>query len=632
MQAAAPVPSSTPEPNAPWRELIRGLAWFMLVPLVTLLVLTGLFYWNITNYQTQHNDRIYTGVSALGVDLGELTQAEAHARLAAAIEQAQGRTLTFLDPASQTTWTKTLGELGVRYDVDGAVAQAFQIGRQASWESQVRDQLQTWYYGRAVSPGITIDESAFNRVVEELAARVDRPAVDAALQVEGSNIGYTTGQAGRLLDKTDLFQRLSQQVATLQNAQINLNVRELPPRVIDTNATATEIEQIIGAPIEFYFERPLDDMDMQRITLPPSRLIEWLQIEYVQQPDGTAGHTVSLDMAAARRWLEQLAPQVARDPQNARFYFDDYTQELVLIEPHVNGRELDVDATLQLLAAQVRTPNRSVPLIVRDIVPVVNASATAADLGITTLVTYATTWFYGSPPERMKNIARASAQFYGIVIAPGEVFSFNKYLGEISEEMGYERGLIIANGRTIEGVGGGVCQVSTTLFQAAFWGGYDIGERTQHAYRVHYYENDLEGRGGPGMDATIYSPIVDLSFVNNTDHYLLIENYFNQAAQSLTFKFYSTDIGRTVERDVTIQNETPSKPDVYEVNPKLGPGEYKQVDWAVGGADVIIHRIVYNRWGGLRDEDYFISHYIPWANVYEYGPGTFLPDETPSGG
>lgn len=627
----ATLPTAPPiEPPKPSYAILRGLAWFLLAPLTTLLVLVGLLYWNLSNYRTQYAGRIYTGVSVLGVDLSGLTPTEGMARLTTAIQAAQNRSLTLIDPITQATWSKTLAELGVSYDVESAVEAAFQVGRQSAWESQVRDQWQSWYYGRTIAPRITIDENAFNRVVEEVATTIDQSPVDAALEVQGSDIGYTSGQSGRLLDKADLFQRLSQQVANLQTGQVTLSVQPLAPRVIDTNASAAEIEQIIGAPIEFYLEKPLDEQDMQRITLPPATLVTWLRVNYVERPDGSAGHAVSLDPALASQWLSEIAPTVAREPKNARFYFDDYTGELVLIEPHTNGRYLDVDATLQRLLEQVKTPNRSVPLVMREVVPVVNANATAADLGIVDLVTYATTWFYGSPPERMKNIARAAAQFYGIVLAPGELFSFNKYLGEVSEDMGYERGLIIANGRTIEGVGGGVCQVSTTLFQAAFWGGYDIGARIQHGYRVHYYENDLEGRGGPGMDATIYSPIVDFTFTNNTEHYLLIENYFNQGQQSLTFKFYSTDIGRTVERDVVVQNETPPKPDVYELNASLGAGEYKQVDWAVGGADVIVHRVVYNRWGEVRDEDYFISHYIPWANVYEYGPGSFVP-ETPAG-
>ena len=137
--------------------------------------------------------------------------------------------------------------------------------------------------------------------------------------------------------------------------------------------------------------------------------------------------------------------------------------------PHVNGRELDIDATIAQFKAQVNTPNRSIPFVVRDIVPLANSNATAAELGITELITETTTWFSGSSDARKHNIATAAANFYGIVVAPYEEFSFNEYLGSISEADGYTEGLIIVGGQTIAGVGGGVCQVSTTLYQTAFF-------------------------------------------------------------------------------------------------------------------------------------------------------------------
>ena len=228
-----------------------------------------------------------------------------------------------------------------------------------------------------------------------------------------------------------------------------------------------------------------------------------------------------------------------------------------------------------------------------EVIPVVNSGATAADLGITELVSEATTWFAGSAPERKHNIARAASKFYGIVVAPGETFSFNKYLGEISEEE-YETGLIIVGGRTIEGVGGGVCQVSTTLFQAVYWGGFPVEERWAHGYRVGYYEFGE----GPGMDATVYSPIVDLKFTNNTPYHLLIENYYNDAYESLWFKFYSTTMGRTVQKSgPVIENVRPAKPDVWEFNDELAENEVEQVDWAAEGADVFVGRQVFNRDG-----------------------------------
>jgi vancomycin resistance protein YoaR len=204
-------------------------------------------------------------------------------------------------------------------------------------------------------------------------------------------------------------------------------------------------------------------------------------------------------------------------------------------------------------------------------------------------------------------------------VAPGEEFSFNKYLGSISEADGYEQGLIIIGGRTIKGIGGGVCQVSTTLYQTAFWAGFPIEERYPHGYMLGYY-NDGEG---PGMDATVFSPVVDLKFINNTPYHLLIENYYSEENQALTFKFYSTSLGRQVfKEELPWENVVPAPTDdVWEYDPDLPEGEAIQIDWATDGADVTIHRTVLNANGDVLIDRDIVSNYIPYPNVYHYGPG-----------
>src|SRR5690606_22709877 len=134
--------------------------------------------------------------------------------------------------------------------------------------------------------------------------------------------------------------------------------------------------------------------------------------------------------------------------------------------------------------------------------------AKAADLGLRELVVEATTYFYGSSPERIQNIVTAAERFHGLLVPPGAVFSMVDNIGDISLDSGFAEALIIFGGRTIQGVGGGVCQVSTTLFRAAFFGGFPIIERWAHAYRVSYYEYNAAVQRDPrmvGLDATVYA-------------------------------------------------------------------------------------------------------------------------------
>ncbi len=540
----------------------------------------------------------------------------------AAFPYMEQEAITLVDPNTDRRWTFAPAELGMSFDAETTVDSAFEIGRQGNPFNRLKQQFGAWYYGSQVAPVVIFNEGDLDQAVIELAGEINQPAADANLGFDGTNVSFTTSQLGKNLDLVDTRVRIMAALDSLQEAEIQLLMHETQPRIDDTSSAAQEIQQIMNGPMALYLQEPLAGVDLERVTIPVEDLTAWIRVITVEDEQGKATTQVILDENALRAWLRPYAELLQRDPTNARYYFDDNTQELVLVEAHVSGRALDIDATAEQFLEQVRTPNRSMPFILKEIVPIVHAGATGEELGITELVSESTTWFYGSSPERMHNIAQAASNFYGIVIAPGEEFSFNNFLGEVSAEQGYEQGLIIFGGRTIEGVGGGVCQVSTTAFQAAFWAGFPIVERWQHGYQVGYYDDGE----GPGMDATVYSPLVDLRFINDTPYHLLIENYYSEANSSLTFKFYSTGLGREIIKDdPIIANVVPPKPDVWEFNEELEEGEIEQVDWAVEGADVTVGRTVLNASGELIRQDTFVSNYIPWQNIYQYGPGVELP-------
>lgn len=612
--------ATTPSPKpAPFGLSGRNLSYFLAVPVVAFVVLSLAVALVVATYQSQHSGRIYTGVSVWNIDLGGKTRAEARTALAVALTYSQEEAISFVDPRTGQQWHKTPAELGMAIDVDRTVDEALAVGRSGSPPQRLRAMFQSWYYGRTLAPVLVFDEGRLNESLATVAAEINRPPVNAAFDYDGRIVDYVPGQFGRTLDVANTRQRLVEPITNFRPTEVELLIHETEPVIYDTAAEAARVEQILNNPITFYLREPLDDIDLQEVVLPPEEMRRWLRVEVVEKADGQRQHEVFLDENAVRHWLSQYETLLYREPVNARFYFDDNTRELVLVAPHVNGRELDVDATVAELVAQVGSPNRSIPFIVKPIVPEVHSGATAVELGITELITQATTWFYGSSDARKHNIARSAANFFGIVVAPGEEFSFNKYLGSISEADGYEEGLIIVGGRTIKGIGGGVCQVSTTLYQTAFLGGFPIEERWEHGYMLGYY-NDGQG---PGMDATVFSPIVDFRFTNNTPHHLLIENYYNEEFESLTFKFYSTSLGRRVEKSEPVfANEVPAPTeDEWVYDEDLPPGTVRQIDWATQGADVTVHRTVYNANGDILIDEDVSSHYIPYPNVFHYGPG-----------
>ncbi len=603
------------------KHLGRNLSYFLLVPLTTLVLITIALAVVVSSYESTHNGRIYSGVSVWGIDLSEKTPAEAQAVLAAAFPYPEEEAVTFADPATGQVWGKSPVEMGLTFDVAQTVQAAMGIGREGQPGQQIRDLFTSWYYGRSLAPIIVFDESQLDAALGEMAAAIDQPARNASFDLSGSSTTYVPGQLGRRLDLAYLREQLVAPIMDFRQAQIELLIHDIEPALMDDFVGANQIQQMTSNPINFYLAEPLDDTDLQTIELPVTELTRWLRVNMTPRADGTMQHDVIVDENAARAWLAQFADQLYREPVRARFYFDDDTRELILVAPHVNGRELDVDATLEELMAQLGSSNRRIPFIVNDIIPTVSSESTAAELSITELITQSTTWFYGSSDERKHNIARAAANFFGIVVAPYEEFSFNKYLGSISEADGYEEGLIIVGGQTIKGIGGGVCQVSTTLYQTAFLGGFPIVERWEHGYWLDYY-NDGQG---PGMDATVYSPIVDMRFINNTPHYLLIENYYDTENEALTFKFYSTSMGRQIvktEPEFFNMTETPApEEDRWVFDADLEPGTVLQIDWATPGVDVLVRRTVYNADGEILIDESVFSNYIPYPNTYHYGPG-----------
>jgi vancomycin resistance protein YoaR len=337
---------------------------------------------------------------------------------------------------------------------------------------------------------------------------------------------------------------------------------------------------------------------------------------------------VALNQTGLRDLLVPVKSQLDRKPADAKFYFDDNTAQLVLIEDSKVGRTMDIEGSIKAINDALLRGEHSVPLVIDETQPRVSSTATAQSLGITQLITSETSYFYGSSAERIQNITAAAAQFHGLLVAPGETFSMGEHMSDVSLDNGFAEALIIYGGRTIKGVGGGVCQVSTTFFRTVFNAGFPVVERTPHAYRVAYYEETASGGVDPrlaGLDATVYFPLVDFKFTNDSPYWILMETYVGSG--SLTWKFYSTSDGRSVTWDTTgVTNVVPAPPPTFEENPDLRKNEMKQVDWAANGADVTVTRTV-SRNGAVLFQDQFITHYQPWRAVCQYGPDSKNPEK-----
>ena len=250
--------------------------------------------------------------------------------------------------------------------------------------------------------------------------------------------------------------------------------------------------------------------------------------------------TKKIDDLALETFIKEFADKVVRDPVDAKFSVLD--DRVIIAEPEKTGARLKEKESVALLKralenSEARTIKIALPT------EIMQPKLVASDrerLGLKELVGEGHTNFQGSPKNRIYNIKRALEQFQNIIINAGQEFSFVNYLGEVDGEHGYLPELVIKNNRTEPEFGGGICQVSSTIFRAAIYSGLKITQRRNHAYPVKYYRPY-------GMDATVYIPKPDLAFINNTPGAILVQSTIE--GTELIFRFYGTKDDRIVTID-----------------------------------------------------------------------------------
>jgi vancomycin resistance protein YoaR len=317
--------------------------------------------------------------------------------------------------------------------------------------------------------------------------------------------------------------------------------------------------------------------------------------------------------------LSPLAQKIEDKPVDALFTFTN--NRVTTFRPSVNGHAIDQESlNKQLLSKALDVISSQqdtifiIPLQIKIIEPKITTDK-ANNLGIKELIGEGHSLFFHSITSRIHNIVLGTSRVSGVLVAPGETFSFDKALGDVSAFTGYQQAYVIQNGKTVLGDGGGICQVSTTFFRAILNAGLPVVERHAHAYRVGYYEEDSP----PGIDATIFVPSVDLKFKNDTGNYILIQSQVDLDNLSLAFYLYGTKDGREVSMTTpVVTNITPAPPDLYQDDPTLPKGEIKQTDFAAAGADVYFTRTVTKN-GKQVIFDKFVSDYQPWQAIYLRG-------------
>ena len=595
----------------------------------------------VTGYELSIGERILPGVVVAGVPVGGLTLEAATQKLEAAKLNAQAPMLTVR--AGSDSSTVNARELGWRVDASLNAKSAHEIGRRGAWFKQVQDRLNALAGKIRLPLRSSVDASTVQLHLARIAKPFEVKASNARIERQGSKFVVIPDENGQGLglesaveaytanpDLTELRLQTRPTQAEITAARlepvvaqanallrpIKLTYRE-PDREVRTpapkkpvaNNIVTKTSNTSGTPsgqTEQPKPAPTAVSDVVKV-IPGRTSARTLTANEVVDLIAIQGETVEVQPKAISGLLDKLNQAFGEPAVDARYVRRNGGLE---VKAGRNGHGIDLEAAQQLLRDEVL---RAEALeVVLPVIATQSKIATLPQIKDLTLLAQATTTYYGSSYERQTNVAVAAAKLDGYTVPAGGEFNFNDAVGPIELENGFAEGLVISGGRTVKGVGGGVCQASTTTFRALYKAGLPVVERNQHAYRVHWYDPIV------GMDAAVYQPVLNMRMTNDTNGPLVVRATTQPGR--MTVQVY----GLPQDRDVIVSSpvilsRTPHPPPVYEYTRALRPGAQKQVDWAVDGYRVRVIRTIKDKQGSRSDT--LFSVYRPWRAVYQVGAG-----------
>ncbi len=571
--------------HSPRRIALRR-AVFLTAVVVVLATVVGLVF-------AGSPTTLAAGTTVAGVDVGGLSQAAAVSMLEQRSTAVANTPVIFT--AGGRSFALTATQLDVSADWRRAVATA---AAQTDGAGPVRgfERLRARIFGVDVSPRIDAYGAGLRYKLGQIAAAVDRGAVNARLVRRGLSVQAVEGHTGRGLDRAAATAVVLSALSSFERgAPVALPVKEVQPAVAaaDLVDAQQQAETAMSAPVRLVYGET------------HWRVPRWRIAPLLQLPRG--GTTdVTIAGRAAEQYFNRLSAAVSREPQDARFQVT--AAGTIAIHPSAQGLELDVPATAKAIAAAAfSADSRTANLVVRVAQPARTTSAAEA-MGITGVVSSYTTT-YGGTPGRLANVALVSKLIDGALIKPGATFSFNGTTGERTAAKGFQEAPVIINGELQNGLGGGVCQVSTTVFNAAFDAGLPITARTNHALYIDHYPL--------GRDATVNYPDIDLRFVNDTGHWLLLRTFVGTG--SLTVNLYGTPVHRRVTSTTEPLTVTGPIPVEATDDPTLAKGKRVTDGYGSPPRETSVHRLVYDANGKLLHDDTWRSYYVGEPTLVRVG-------------
>lgn len=446
---------------------------------------------------------------------------------------------------------------------------------------------------------MSYDDEELDSILEEITEQTEVKPIYPTLEKKDGKTVVSANTNGVLVEK-----KLLKELVLQKMSRPGKQTLEIPVEVVSTRPSEKQLNEALEASSRWIEKKMKLRREEVNLILTDTEIIRFFGLD-----GGRLNEDLFKELSAS------VAAVVLTEPKDAVFSFDgkrvqEFAHEVV-------GAKLDEQVFRNKFIELLYSGEKEELMIPVVLTQPKITTGQINNLGIKELIGKGTSMFGHSIPGRIFNVNLAASRINGVLVPPGETFSFNESVGEISRATGYQSAYIISDGKTVLGDGGGVCQVSTTVFRAALNAGLPIIERKAHAYRVGYYEQDSK----PGVDATVYSPSADLKFKNNTENYLLIQTRVDTKKLTMEVDIYGTADGRVVSlSEPRVSGYIPAPATLYVDDPTLPMGVTKQIDWSAPGSKAAFDYKV-EKEGQIIFEKTFYSNYQPWRAIFLKGTG-----------
>jgi vancomycin resistance protein YoaR len=558
-------------------------------------------------YNFIYQNKIFPNVRVANIDLGGLTKNDARNKINNQINLVKNSDIEYNFDGNISTIKPE--EFDVKYDLETSLNSAYSVGRKNSYFSRAVDRFELIFNGKNLLVAFSINRTKLDNFSNQLSKNIDILVRDASLKILPDKIELIPSNSGVELDKYTFKQRIISLIGNLEIPRLLiLPIEKHQPALLTNNL------QPIKNQLDLLLSKPITlKSDSKNIVLEKSDLINWIDlVAYAPIDEPTTFQAkIVFNEGKIKSYIKNLSGSINQDPINAKLATTN--GKITALTASQKGYKLDEDQTLKLIVSYLyaqNNPDDQINLPVSVTEPEISQT-NISNLGINELIGTGTTNYKGSPTNRKFNIQLGANLLNGVIIKPSEEFSVLKNLAPIDESHGFKKELVIKGNSTVPEVGGGLCQVSTTVFRAALNAGLKITERVNHKYRVSYYEPPV------GLDATIYDPAPDFKFLNDTPGYILVQGSVKD--DKITFELYGTKDARVSTISDPILYDSVSPPATqYIDDPTMDDGQTKYIEKAHTG---VTAKVTYQvkRDDKVINEQTFISKYVAWGAIIKRG-------------